>query len=149
MARQITATQPFQEKLANLIPAEIVGAYMVLAGILGFDPTSTEAAKIVKALGPTARMAEVVARIPDTELKPILMQIVFFALLALTPLYLWKVSKVSSAAQIAVTTVSYIVWVYTLGGPFVIWDVYYPLIAAVILVLWSVTMPLFVPAHGS
>lgn len=110
MARQINKTQPFQDKLVKLIPTEIVGAYMVLAGMLGFDPTSTGAAKVVEALGPSAKMAEVTAQIPEITLKPILIQVVFFVLLILTPIDLWKVSKVSSIVQIAVTTISFIIW---------------------------------------
>ncbi len=120
MARQMNSTQPFTDLLVKLIPTEIVGAYLVLAGILGFGtPTLT------------------ISQIPDDVLRIILIQVVFFVLLILTPLYLWKVSNVSSKTQLIVCTVSFAIWVYTLGGPFAIWGVYYPLIASVVLVLWS------------
>jgi hypothetical protein len=55
-----------------------------------------------------------------------LIYIVFFSLLALTPLYLWRVSNVTNVPQIIVTTISYVVWVYTLGGPFSIWGALFP-----------------------
>ncbi len=132
MPRAINATQPYRDKLLKLIPTEIVAAYMVLAGILGFGAT---------AAAPSVQQP---SRLTDAELQPILIQVVFFVLLVLTPVYLRKVSRVTGVAQLGVTTLSFAVWVYTLGGPFIVWDIYYPLIASVILVLWSLITPLFV-----
>ena len=43
---------------------------------------------------------------------------VFAALLILTPLYLVKIHNVKSKAQIVLTTLSFPVWVYTIGGPY-------------------------------
>jgi hypothetical protein len=135
VSRQINQTQPYQDKLVKLIPTEIVGAYMVLAGMIGFGPTPTRAVPI--ALRP----------IPEPVLKSALIQIVFFALLVMTPLYLWKVSKVHQFTQIVLTTISFVIWVYTLGGPFVVWGAFYPLVGSVVLVLWSLAIPLFVQAR--
>src|SRR6185503_3357682 len=128
MAREVNATQPYTDKLVKLIPTEIVGAYMVLASILGYGPAAG---------GPTAAPAGAQAMIPDSELKPILIKIVFAILLVLTPIYLRFISKVTNRTQLLVTTLSYVVWVYTLGGPFVAWKIYHALIASVVLVLWS------------
>jgi len=128
MAREVNATQPFTDKLVKLIPTEIVGAYMVLAGTLGYAYGVTPGAP------PSA----------DPEIKAILIQVVFFVLLGLTPVYLWRISRVSNLTQLAVTTVSYVVWVYTLGGPFVVWGLYDGMVGSVVLVLWSLIAPLFV-----
>ncbi len=129
MAREVNATQPFANKLVKLVPTEIVGAYMVLAGMLGYAYQAAPAAQ----------------QMPDPELKAILIQVVFFSLLVLTPLYLWRIGKVSNLIQLVVTTMSYVIWVYTLGGPFVVWGIYHSIIASVVLVLWTITTPLFVP----
>ena len=43
---------------------------------------------------------------------------VFTALLVLTPLYLVKIHAVKSKVQVSLTTLSFPVWVYTIGGPF-------------------------------
>ncbi len=131
MAREVNATQPFANKLVKLVPTEIVGAYMVLAGMLGYTYDATSAAQ----------------QVPDPELKAILIQVVFFSLLVLTPLYLWRIGKVTNLIQLAVTTISYVIWVYTLGGPFVVWGIYHSIIGSVVLVLWSITAPLLVPAN--
>jgi hypothetical protein len=127
MARQINQTNTFTDKLVKLIPTEIVGAYMVLSSILGFNPTSSDAS--------------------TSEMTRILIVVVFFILLALTPAYLWKISGVRYRRQLVMTTVSFAVWVYTLGGPFVIWKIFYQEVAAIILVIWSLILPLVVPAE--
>ena len=83
MARQINQTQPYQDKLVKLIPTEIIGAYTVLAGTLGFGPA------------PRRMVPMALHRIPEPALRDALIQIVFFVLLVMTPLYLRKVSRVS------------------------------------------------------
>jgi len=122
MAREITTENDFKDKLVKLIPTEIVGAYMVLAGMLGFG-------------------AE---KLPDDRMAHLLIKIVFVILLVLTPLYLWRVSGVKRALQLVVSTISFAVWVYTLGGPFRSWDIYYPMIASVALVIWSLIPPILI-----
>jgi len=128
MSREINPTQPYQDKLVKLIPTEIIGAYLTLAGILGY------AVQPQKTIAPGSD--------PGSTLNAKLIQIVFFVLLVLTPIYLKKISNVSNVTQLIVTTLSFVVWVYTLGGPFIVWDWYYPLVAPVILVLWSLILPL-------
>ena len=135
MAREVNDTQPYSDKLVKLIPSEIIGAYMVLSNILGYNAGNIQASVLPKP-------------VTENDLKPILLQIVFFVLLVLTPVYLRKVSRVNNVTQLGVTTISFIIWVYTLGGPFVVWGIYYSLIGSVVLVLWSVIIPLFVTATG-
>jgi hypothetical protein len=136
MAREINEEQPYRDKLLKLIPTEIVGAYMVLSGMLGYGAASTGATSTFTAAPPVS----------DSDLKKVLIQAVFIVLLVLTPIYLRVISKVKNLAQIVASTISFVVWVYTLGGPFVVWQVYYAIVGSVILVLWSLIAPLFVSA---
>jgi MFS superfamily sulfate permease-like transporter len=133
MAREVNGTQPYSDKLVKLIPSEIIGAYMVLSNILGYTAGNMQASALPKT-------------ITESDLKPVLLQVVFFVLLILTPVYLKKISKVNNITQLIVTTFSFIIWVYTLGGPFIVWGIYYSIIGSVVLVLWSVIIPLFVAA---
>ena len=126
MPREVNTTQPYADKAVKLVPTEIVGTYMVLAGIIGISTTP----------GTT----------PSDTLSKVLIQIVFFLLLVLTPLYLWRISKVSNIVQLVVTTIAYVLWIYTLGGPFAVWGVYEPKIAALLLSAWSLIIPVVVPA---
>jgi hypothetical protein len=114
MPREVNKTQTYQDKIVKLIPTEIVGAYMVLAGII---PA------------------------PYVKLWTLIISIV---LLIFTPLYLWRVSGVANTAQLIVSTISFAVWVYSLGGPFAAWGLYQPFISSVILVLWTVAIPVIV-----
>jgi K+-sensing histidine kinase KdpD len=122
MAREVNDTQPFQDKVVKLIPTEIVGAYLVILGIIA--PTSE-----------------------TTGVNKNLLMFVFFFLLLLTPIYLWKVSGVANWVQLVVSTLSYVIWIYTLVYPFYFWKIYYPTVGAVILVLWSLITPFFVTAN--
>ncbi len=124
MPREVNDTQSYADKVVKLVPTEIVGAYMVLAGIVG-----------VTASTPTA---------PTDSLSKILIQGVFFVLLVLTPLYLWRVSGVTNIVQLVVTTLAFILWIYTLGGPFAVWGIYEPKVAAILLTLWSFIIPVIV-----
>lgn len=127
MSREVNDQNPYQDKLLKLIPTEIVGAYMFLSGVVSGGPES--------------------AANTGSKIDDYLLYIVFFALFAFTPLYLWRVSGVTNIAQIIVTSISYLVWVYTLGGPFSIWGIYSPAAGSVFLVLWTLAMPLLVPSN--
>jgi hypothetical protein len=117
MPREVNDTQAYQDKIVKLIPTEIVGAYMVLAGII---PASS------------AKVGTLVVSI---------------ALLILTPLYLWRISKVTNVVQLVVTTISFAVWVYSLGGPFAAWGIYQSYIASIVLILWTLIIPVVVTAQ--
>lgn len=114
MPREINNTQAFQDKVVKLIPTEIVGAYMVLVGAI---PVGQEKIGTL---------------------------IISGVLLLLTPLYLWKLSGVTNVLQMAATSFSFIVWVYSLGGPFQAWGVYSPGWASIALIIWTLAIPLIV-----
>ena len=61
--------------------------------------------------------------------------VVSVVLLILTPFYLKIMEKVKGNLQVIVSTVSFAVWVYSLGGPFVHFGLYEPWIASIILIL--------------
>ncbi|MBN1596531.1 hypothetical protein JW933_11450 [candidate division FCPU426 bacterium] len=113
MAREIKQMQTYQDRLLKLIPSEIIGAYLFLQGIIPPDQAKW---------GTT---------------------LVGVALLIMTPLYMQRIQKVSKKTQLLVTTLSFAVWVYSLGGPFSLWGLYQAWIGSVVLVLWTMTVPLF------
>jgi hypothetical protein len=114
MAREIKEVQNYQDRLLKLIPSEIVGAYMVLQGIIPAD----------KAKWATTMVSGI--------------------LLLFTPLYLNRIQKVNRPLQLGVTTLSFGVWVYSLGGPFQYWGLYQAWLGSVILVLWTLLVPILV-----
>ncbi len=72
--------------------------------------------------------------------------VVTLLLVALTPIYLSKASQVRSRAQLIVSTLSFVVWVYAIGaGPlrFVHRPWYEPWHGAVALAVWTLVPPIF------
>ena len=114
MAREIRVDQNYKDRLLKLIPSEIVAAYMVLAGIIPKD---------------SAKWGTLVVSI---------------VLLILVPFYLWKIQNVKITSQILVTAISFVVWLYSLGGPFEAWGFYESWIGSAILILWTLIIPIVV-----
>jgi hypothetical protein len=114
MAREIKVNQEYRTRLLKLIPSEIVAAYMVLAGIIP----------------------------PDRAKWGTL--IVSIVLLVLVPFYMWRMQNVRRNSQLIVTTISFVVWLYSLGGPFAAWGLYESWIGSVILILWTLIIPVAV-----
>jgi len=75
-------------------------------------------------------------------LTPVVTWIVFFILLIATPLLQWFAYRVRNVFQILITTCSFLIWVYTLKGPFEAW--HNPQLASVVLILWTSLMPAFI-----
>jgi hypothetical protein len=124
MPREVNDTQPYLDKAVKLVPTEIVGAYLVLAGVVGVSSSSTAA--------------------PTDQLSKILICVVFGVLLVATPLYQIFISKVTNKVQVVITTIAFVLWVYTLGGPFTVLGIYEAKIAAALLTLWSLVIPVVV-----
>jgi hypothetical protein len=112
MPRGIKKENIYRERLLKLIPSEIVAAYIFLQGV-----------------------------IPEENAKLGLL-IVTAILLILTPFYLRKFENVTNLVQVVITTFSFLVWVYSLGGPFEVWGIYQPWIGAIVLVTWTLIVPL-------
>ena len=113
MARQIKTDEKYIGRLLKLIPSEIVAAYLAIQGI-----------------------------VPVASRKWGLL-VISIVLLIITPLYLLRVQKVKKTFQVVVSSLAFIVWVYSLGGPFVYFNIYQPWIASVILLLWTTFIPQF------
>ncbi|HNV43358.1 MAG: hypothetical protein KBG82_05605 [Spirochaetes bacterium] len=63
--------------------------------------------------------------------------------LLMTPLYLFFVQKVKKAKQLILSTLSFAVWVFALGGPFTLLSWYDPLYGALLLPVFTFTISLF------
>lgn len=120
MSREISEANDYKDKLLKLIPSEIVAAYMVIEGLMPEDQNSSKYITV----GVTA------------------------FLIAITPVYLTKLYHVHRKRQIVFTSLSLIVWIYSLGGPFKLWGIYTPQLASIILILWTLLIPLIVSQRG-
>jgi hypothetical protein len=68
--------------------------------------------------------------------------LIFIALAILTPLYLWRIAKVTSEMQIAISTLAFVVWVFALGGPFALYTWYNPIYGALLLPIFTFAIPI-------
>ncbi len=113
MARQIKQENNYQSRLLKLIPSEIIAAYLVIAG---FIPDGYEHSKL-------------------------LLTVITAVLLVLIPFYLIRFQAVKGAFQIVFTSFSFIVWVYSMGGPFVYYGIHEAVFGSALLVLWTLLVP--------
>ncbi|MGM0667978.1 MAG: hypothetical protein ACQETA_11710 [Bacteroidota bacterium] len=121
MARQIKQENNYRSRLLKLIPSEIVAAYLV---IIGFIPEGYEHSKI-------------------------LLTAVTAILLIMIPFYLISFMSVKGPLQIIFTSMSFLVWVYSIGGPFVYYGIHEAVIGSVLLVLWTLLIPFVVRPESS
>ena len=116
MAREIKSDQNYGEKLLRLIPSEIVAAYIVVTSV-----------------------------IPENAVKWGYL-IISIILLITVPFYMWRIQKVKNILQLIITTIAFAVWTYSLnGGALKEWGLYKSWIASVILVLWTLIIPIIIP----
>jgi len=81
----------YTSKIIKMIPADIISVYLGVFTIIKNTDAQTS--------------------------HTILQWIVFGAVLLITPFYLWKVAGITSKKQVMVCTLSFLIWVFSIGGP--------------------------------
>jgi hypothetical protein len=125
--KDITVECGYGDKLLKLIPGEVVAAYITIDGIIPFDAGSAKWVSLAVSL----------------------------VLLVAIPLYLTKTLAVENARQVVFTMGSFLVWLYSLGGPFKLWAAatgipfHVPYIGSILLILWTLLIPCAVSAPVS
>lgn len=89
---QKSKEDPYVSKIIKLIPADIISVYLAVFNIIK-SSTQNQGNNIN------------------------LQWIVFILILLITPFYLKKVAKIETLQQIVFCTLSFVVWVFSLGGP--------------------------------
>lgn len=112
----------YSTRVLKYIPAEVVAVYIAVQGAINqADPTPTGATLLLIAFG---------------------------ILLVLTPVYLWRVAHVTKTLQLVIATVSFAVWVFSLGGPFAFLPWYQAIYGAVLLPLYTFAVGIIIPNGG-
>lgn len=119
-APQVLTEDDYLSKVVKYIPAEIVAVFVTINGILK----------------------------PDPNVPAIFHWLLFIVLLVLTPLYIWRFASVKGLpppyAQVAISTISFIIWVFALGGPFDFLGWYKSIYGSILLILFTLVPPLIV-----
>jgi hypothetical protein len=116
IATPMPSEDDYKSRLLKLIPTEVVAVYLTLDGV-------------VKAAA---------SQLPKNET----LWVIFFILLIATPFYLWRVTGVTKTPQQLISTISFAVWVFTLGGPFAGLGWYQPAYGALLLPLYTFLIPI-------
>jgi len=106
----------YTARLLKYIPSEVVALYLMLDGIV--------------------RSSNVIGAVHWG---------VFLILFVLTPLYLWRVQQVKKTLQLVISALAFLVWVFAIGGPFALLSWYKPLYGALVLPLYTFSVPIVDP----
>jgi hypothetical protein len=115
VATPVPNADDYQSRLLKYIPAEVIAVYLTLDNAL--------------------RSAK------DQIALQSWLWIIFGILLVGTPLYLWRVSKVTKKVQLLISTIAFAVWVFALGGAFALQSWYHPVYGALLLPLYTFFVP--------
>lgn len=112
MAREIKIDDSYLDKLLKLIPSEIVAGYIAIYSIAQ-DHTNEETIILVSSI----------------------------ALLILIPFILRFLQNVTKWGQIVFSMIAFVIWVYSLGGPFEAYGIHDPVIGSVIIIFYTFLIP--------
>ncbi len=107
----------YQAQFLKLIPIEVISAYISIEGLLGGSVLPHNQPALYRGL----------------------LWGVFMALAILNPLYLKQVTKVKDRRQIGLSAGAFLIYVVSLGGPFV----FLGIDAAVVRLLGSILIPIY------
>jgi len=122
MVLRINETDSYLEQLLKLVPAEAIGAYTVLLGLVPPEEPLQYWIPFVVGLG-----LVVAIRCLKTETVP---------------------ERVTDISVVIISVVAYLVWVYNMDGLFKAYNWYNPLVAASFLILVTVLAPLIYGKYG-
>lgn len=108
----------YRDKLIKHIPAEAIAVYLTLQGIIqsGANPGQVTG----------------------------WLWVAFAIGLVGTPLYLWRLQNVISPVQLSISTASFAIWVYGLGGAFARYGWYQTWTASVVLIAFTFMVPVVI-----
>ncbi|WP_223788395.1 hypothetical protein [Marinicella meishanensis] len=108
----------YTTKLLKYIPGEVIILYVSLTNII----MST-----------------------DLKTSKIALWSVFVFCLLGTFLYLKRVAGINKTSQLVISSIAFFIWAFTLEGPFRLYDWYSPVIASLILPMYTFIIPLIEP----
>lgn len=114
-----TKADGYLERLLKYIPAEIVAVFILVQGLVEQMDHDSD------------------------PFKPILWG-VFLVFAILTPLYLWRIQKVTKITQLVISLVAFVVWVFALGGPFTTLEWYVPIYGEILLPIFTLVIAIVV-----
>jgi hypothetical protein len=108
----------YLERLLLMIPGEVISLYMVGSGLI---PEDQPIALVVWAV--VCLVGVIVVRVYGTADPPN--------------------NKPTDWVHVAISTIAYVIWVYSMGGPFAEYGLYVPYIGSLLVLAWTFFVPIF------
>lgn len=108
----------YLDRLLKMIPAEVVGLYLVGSGFI------PQGEGIVLAIWAIVCLAGVVAVRAYGTADP-------------------ENKKPPDWVHVAISMVAFVIWVYTMGGPFAAFNLYVPYVGSLLVLAWTFFVPIF------
>jgi hypothetical protein len=108
----------YLERLLKMIPGEVVGAYLIGAGFIPEGATTPLALWAAICLGLVVIVRVYGTADPEKQLAP-------------------------QPIPVFVSAVAFVIWVYSMGGPFEKFGLHVPYIGSLAVLLWSFLIPIF------
>jgi hypothetical protein len=112
MPRTISVNDSYWDRLLKVIPAEVVAGYIGINSL-----------------------------IQGHEKEQMILLVSSIILFIFTPFILKLLHNVTKVFHIIVSMLAYVIWVYALGGPFAHYGIHDPVIAGVIIILFTFFIP--------
>ena len=120
MTNTVRPNGSYLDRLVQLIPTEIVAAYLAVHGIVATR---------------------------EDAVRDLILEVSAGVLLLVLPLYLWRLHGVRSGFQILLTMGSFVVWVAAVSIPlYTRWSLD-PVWGSIALILWTTVIPVFLIAE--
>jgi hypothetical protein len=120
--RPVAAGEPkfdfYLDRLLKLIPAEVVGLYLVGGGLIPPNQPSVIAAWAIVCLAGVVALRAYATTDQDNGKPP-----------------QW--------VPVSISAMSFVIWVYTLGGPFAAFGLFIPYIGSLLVLAWTFFIPIF------
>lgn len=113
-AKKIPPKDEYAERLIKYIPAEVISVFLFTNGVL------------------RTADKEIPQRIAD-----LLGWLIFAFLFLMTPVYLARVLEVKKKQHWLIASISFAIWVFSIGGPFAGLGWYHPIYGALLLPLYT------------
>ena len=113
----IPVPDEYGDRLIKYIPSEVIALYLTVAGMISVAPEG----------------------IPKDSLA-------WFSagfLWLMTPVYLWRIQNVKKISTLLIAFVSFLIWVFTLGGPFTQLSWYSPFYGTLILPIYTFSVAVY------
>jgi hypothetical protein len=111
----------YLDRLLKMVPGEVIGLYLVGSGLIPKEQTAALVVwSILCAAGVVVVRAFGTAN-PSQKQGPVWIQVV-------------------------ISTIAFVIWLYSMGGPFVTFGIHVPFIGSLLVLAWSFFVPFFY--HG-